>query len=243
MAYPVVEIFGPTMQGEGALAGRMTHFVRFGGCDFACLWCDSAPAVLAEEVRKAPRLNDSDIIAALDQLSGSPAWVTLTGGNPLLHKLGDLTRRLRLSGFKVAVETQGTRFADWLYDVDLVTVSPKGPSAGNVTPLASVAEFVPLHRSRAGSLAFKVVIFNDDDYEYAAQVHAAHPRVPFYLSVGTYMGGLQGDYGSGVPLDDAASIVGRWRQLIERVAADRRFGDVAAFAQLHTLVWGHERGH
>jgi 7-carboxy-7-deazaguanine synthase len=48
--YPVVEVFGPTIQGEGALAGLPTLFVRFGGCDYRCSWCDSLLAVLPEQV-------------------------------------------------------------------------------------------------------------------------------------------------------------------------------------------------
>ena len=50
-ALPVVEVFGPTIQGEGELAGVPTAFVRFGGCDYRCSWCDSLFAVLPEDVR------------------------------------------------------------------------------------------------------------------------------------------------------------------------------------------------
>ena len=54
--FPVVEVFGPTIQGEGELAGVPTAFVRFGGCDYRCTWCDSLHAVLPEDVREAPRM-------------------------------------------------------------------------------------------------------------------------------------------------------------------------------------------
>lgn len=50
--FPVVELFGPTIQGEGAVAGQFSHFVRFGGCPRRCSWCDSMHAVLPEEVQK-----------------------------------------------------------------------------------------------------------------------------------------------------------------------------------------------
>ena len=43
--HPVIEVFGPTIQGEGAEAGLPTHFVRFGGCDYRCSWCDTMYAV------------------------------------------------------------------------------------------------------------------------------------------------------------------------------------------------------
>ncbi len=48
---PIVEIFGPVIQGEGAMIGVQTHFVRTGGCDYRCSWFDTPYAVLPEEVR------------------------------------------------------------------------------------------------------------------------------------------------------------------------------------------------
>ena len=70
---PVVEVFGPTIQGEGELAGIPTAFVRFGGCDYRCSWCDSLFAVLPEDVRKAPRMTPAEVAAALEALAGDPS--------------------------------------------------------------------------------------------------------------------------------------------------------------------------
>jgi len=132
-AFPVVEVFGPTIQGEGELAGMPTAFVRFGGCDYRCSWCDSLHAVLPEHVRGAHRMTPAQIAAALEALPGRPDWVTLSGGNPALLELGDLVALLHAAGRRVAVETQGSVWRDWLGDVDLLTISPKPPSSGMAT--------------------------------------------------------------------------------------------------------------
>src|SRR5687767_3136340 len=139
---PVVEIFGPTLQGEGALAGVPTHFIRMGGCDYACSWCDSSHAVLPEEVRKAEKITVQEMLERIDRLPGAPMWLTISGGNPVLHELTDLVDKLHDRGYKVAVETQGTIFKPWLVNVDRLTVSPKPPSSGNVTTIELLARFL-----------------------------------------------------------------------------------------------------
>src|SRR3954454_11432523 len=106
--HPVIEIFGPTIQGEGAEAVLSTPFVLFGGCDYRCSWCDTMYAVDPAAVRAtAERLSDDAIVERLDKLGGAPPWVTLSGGNPALHQLGGLVSALHERGLLVAAETQG----------------------------------------------------------------------------------------------------------------------------------------
>src|SRR5436190_6703748 len=106
---PVIEIFGPTIQGEGAEAGLPTHFVRLGGCDFRCTWCDTMYAVDPAAVRaNSVRMSTEAIVEQIAALDGSPAWVTLSGGNPALHHVGPLVDSLHASGYLVATETQGS---------------------------------------------------------------------------------------------------------------------------------------
>src|SRR3954453_7764862 len=113
--FPVIEVFGPTIQGEGAEAGLPTHFVRFGGCDYRCSWCDTMYAVDPAVVRAtAERLSDDAIVERLDGLGGAPRWVTLSGGNPALHQLGALVGVLHERGSLVGAETQGSVWRDWL---------------------------------------------------------------------------------------------------------------------------------
>jgi len=240
-AHPVIECFGPTIQGEGALAGRPTHFVRFGGCDFTCSWCDSSHAVLPAEVRKAEKLTAHEIATRVAGLPGNPDWVTLSGGNPLLHPLNFLVMRLHGFGFKVAIETQGSRWGDWVQNVDLITISPKPPSSGMVN--RDLDKFIAhlggeLIRPKVN---LKVPIFSTEDLEFARRLHYKYFQFPFYLSVGTYMGGLYGDFDAG-RIDTQDDIVNRYRWLVDHIVGDPDFRDVAVFPQLHALLWGHERG-
>src|SRR3954470_4973626 len=83
--FPVVEVFGPTVQGEGPDAGIPAYFVRFGGCDWRCTWCDSMHAVDPAEVRAhAERLTATEIVDRLRALPPGPGLTVLSGGNPAL---------------------------------------------------------------------------------------------------------------------------------------------------------------
>lgn len=253
--FPVVEVFGPTIQGEGALAGSVSHFIRFGGCDYGCFWCDSAPAVRPELVREAGKLSAKQILACVELLRPAE-WVTISGGNPALHDLTDLVRGLKGRGFKVAVETQGSKWKLWLGDVDQLTISPKPPSSGMVVlgratldpDLESYIE--AWHLKYTQTVNFKVPIFDRVDFEWARDLHAAWmarvpgawPGIPFFLSVVTRMGGLRGDFAGGA-IDTTQDILDRYKQVIDWTLADPAMADVRVIPQLHALVWGHERGH
>ncbi len=78
----VSEIFGPTVQGEGAVIGKPTVFVRTGGCDYRCSWCDSKFAVLPEFRTTWRRMFPEDVLSEIKKLSSRPILVTLSGGNP-----------------------------------------------------------------------------------------------------------------------------------------------------------------
>ena len=239
-SYPVIEIFGPTIQGEGALAGKPTQFVRMGGCDYRCAWCDSGYAVLPKEVRaNAIRLTETEIAERLTQLKQGPQWVTISGGNPALHQLDLLVDLLHDLKFKVAVETQGTLWKDWLGKVDQLTISPKPPSSDmhGVQPLR---DFLA-GRYVQGDVCLKIPVFDDLDYEYAINIHQEFPGLPFYFSVVTRMGGLYGDFVGG-EIDTRDSLLDRYRWLAEKMAADPRAATTTAFPQLHALLWGHGRG-
>lgn len=231
--FPVVETFGPTIQGEGWTAGLPTYFVRLGGCDWRCEWCDSPHAVYPEAVREAPRLTEQQIVERLDPQWAS--WVTLSGGNPALHELGVLVSSLHREGFLVAVETQGSRWRSWLATVDHLTVSPKPPSSGWCTPAQArqVARFMD-EAYRVGSASLKIVVFDRVDLAWALECAATYALLPFYISVGTDSLGHE-------PL---AATAARYREICELVAAD---GTPAArrarvLPQLHVIAWGHARG-
>src|SRR4051794_13697195 len=132
--FPVIEIFGPTIQGEGAEAGLPTHFLRVGGCDYRCSWCDTMYAVEPATVRGTARhLTAAAIVGEIGALAGAPEWVTISGGNPALFELEGIVDDLHAAGYRVAVETQGSRWRNWLAKVDRLTISPKPPSSGMAT--------------------------------------------------------------------------------------------------------------
>ncbi|MDF2924077.1 MAG: 7-carboxy-7-deazaguanine synthase [Paenibacillaceae bacterium] len=141
---PVLEIFGPTVQGEGMAIGRKTMFVRTAGCDYRCIWCDSAftwDGTGKEEIRM---LLPEEIWEQLYSLGGDRFdHVTLSGGNPLLlRQLGNLVFLLREKGIRTAVETQASVWQDWVLDVDEVTLSPKPPSSGMATDAEALDNWI-----------------------------------------------------------------------------------------------------
>jgi 7-carboxy-7-deazaguanine synthase len=241
--YPVIEVFGPTIQGEGAMAGVFTHFVRFGGCDYRCQWCDSDHAVLPVKVREnAKRMTSQEIVDALGALPKGPEWITISGGNPALHDLSELVDMLQLDGYYVAVETQGTVWKDWLKEVEQLTISPKPPSSGMLGKLhPDFQEYLKYSALWQNDLCFKVPVLDERDYDWAIKKHQESPHVPFYFSIVTRMGGLYGDFDGGA-VDTTEQVLGRYRWLVERAARDVRAADIRAFPQLHVLLWGHARG-
>lgn len=191
---PVMELFGPTIQGEGVMTGTVTNFLRTGGCGLRCSWCDTLFAVLPAEIKKYRTMMTTDeILKAILELPPAP-YVTFTGGDPCLHKdLGSIIPALNVLGTRVAVETQGQMFPDWLETADVITFSPKGPSSGNVVDIHEEGLYDWLgHRSpkRSFQCCIKIVIFDVADYTYAMSVYNALPEVfydTFYLTAGTPM--------------------------------------------------------
>jgi 7-carboxy-7-deazaguanine synthase len=98
---PIVEIFGPVLQGEGRMIGAQTHFVRLGYCDLRCSWCDTLYAVLPEQVRElSTQMTPEQIAERLRELNPHTPWVTLSGGNPVMHDLSALVRLLHADGLQ-----------------------------------------------------------------------------------------------------------------------------------------------
>jgi len=226
-AWPIIEIFGPVIQGEGAMIGRQTHFIRTGGCDYRCVWCDTPYAVLPDEVRaNSVRMGTDEIVTRLSELSSATPWVTLSGGNPALHELGPLVAAMQRTGFQVAVETQGSLYRSWLEDCDLVTISPKPPSSAMTPDLAALARFVTLPGAN-----LKVVVFDELDFAFARLVHERFPSVPFYLQVGNDIGA-----------DTAEALLRKLDWLANRMMADPAMADAVVLPQLHVLLYGNRRG-
>ncbi|MEO8845704.1 MAG: 7-carboxy-7-deazaguanine synthase QueE, partial [Kofleriaceae bacterium] len=112
-------MFGPTLQGEGAHAGRPCVFLRFAACNLACDWCDTDFAA-----EGAVKLDADQIVARLIELDVHRArMVVVTGGEPTLQWDPPLADAVRAAGFRAHMESNGTRVP--AAPVDWLTVSPK----------------------------------------------------------------------------------------------------------------------
>jgi 7-carboxy-7-deazaguanine synthase len=233
---PVIEIFGPTIQGEGPDAGVPAYFVRFGGCDYRCTWCDSMHAVDPAKVRaNAERLTADQVAQRLGELPDGPGLVVLSGGNPALLDLGALVLALKQDGRRVAVETQGSRWRDWLADVDRLVISPKPPSSGmaGTEELGALEAFMS-KVTFASAPVLKIVVFDQTDLEWAVARHRDHPRFPLFLSAGT-------DVGRGEE-ETLGRLRERYRWLCETVARWPDLRDAHVQPQLHVIAWGTATG-
>src|SRR5262245_13981076 len=117
--YLVKEMFGPTLQGEGAHAGRPCIFLRFAACNLECPWCDTDFAP-----EGAVRHTADEIAARLVELDRNQSrMVVVTGGEPTLQWDAPLADALHAHGFRIHMESNGTRLLGG--PVDWLTVSPK----------------------------------------------------------------------------------------------------------------------
>lgn len=143
---PVMEAFY-TLQGEGFHAGRAAYFIRLGGCDVGCVWCDVKESWDAEI---HPKISISQIVADASQHNGRLA--VITGGEPLMYNLDELTAALKEAGFQTNIETSGAHpmsgYWDW------VCFSPK-----------KFKEAHPSIFEQANEL--KVIVYNKSDFKFA----------------------------------------------------------------------------
>jgi 7-carboxy-7-deazaguanine synthase len=148
---PVMEHFY-TLQGEGFHQGRAAYFIRLGGCDVGCVWCDVKDSWDAE---KHPRYEVGSLKSEVEK---TPAGiVVITGGEPLMHNLDELTKELQSIGLKTHIETSGAHplSGSW----DWICLSPKKFKA----PLP---EILPLANE------LKIVVFNKSDFDWAEKYAA-----------------------------------------------------------------------
>lgn len=158
---PVMEAFY-TLQGEGAHQGRAAYFIRLGGCDVGCVWCDVKDSW---DVTKHPIVRIDEIVAKAISYPGRLA--VITGGEPLMHQLDALTNALHMAGFETNIETSGSSplSGHW----DWICLSPKKFKA----PLDEV--IVKAHE-------LKVVVFNKHDFAWAEKYASlVNPSCKIYL--------------------------------------------------------------
>jgi 7-carboxy-7-deazaguanine synthase len=235
---PVLEIFGPTIQGEGMVIGQKTMFVRTAGCDYSCSWCDSAFTWDGSAKDDIRQMSADEIWAELKSL-GDFSFVTISGGNPaLLKNLDSVIDLLKENGVKVAIETQGSKWQDWFYKIDELTISPKPPSSKMETDFDKLDTIIRNLKEDHfnGNVSVKVVIFNEEDLEYAKLVHKRYPDIPFYLQVGN-------DDLTNFNNDELVQkLLLKYEWLVNQVVSDLDFNNARVLPQLHALIWGNKRG-
>ena len=151
---PVMEHFY-TLQGEGFHQGRAAYFIRLGGCDVGCVWCDVKESW---DANAHPKKTIDEIVnlvvenGAPPQQGNKAGLVVITGGEPLMHDLTNLTAALQQKGYETNIETSGAHPLSGTWD--WICLSPKKFKA----PLPQVVPF-------ANEL--KVVVFNQSDFKWA----------------------------------------------------------------------------
>lgn len=234
------EVFGPVIQGEGPMIGSPTIFVRSGGCDYRCIWCDTAHAVLPEYRHEWKAMETDQILENITALSG-PCLITLSGGNPAIQPFGELIKRGARFGYRFTCETQGSVVAEWFKLLDHLVLSPKPPSSGMETDWDVLAECVSVGnfgKPGVENTALKVVVFDEADYQYARKVAACFPDQPMFLQVGNPEPPAPDGTDPGF---NPLMALHRLRLLMERVCADR-WNTVRVLPQLHALAFGNARG-
>lgn len=147
-ALPLMEHFY-TIQGEGANAGQAAYFLRLGGCDVGCVWCDVKESW---PVDAHPKVEISEMVNLITATQAPN--VVITGGEPLMHNLDELTTTLKANNLKVWIETSGAYPLSGTFD--WICVSPKKFKF----PLDSVL-------AKADEL--KAVVYNKSDFNWAIQ--------------------------------------------------------------------------
>lgn len=237
-----------TIQGEGDVIGQKTMFVRTGGCNFKCSWCDSSHTW--DGSRKAVMMDPDEILSNLLHLGDRDNFshVTISGGNPALigKPMGNLVTLLHRYGIRVGLETQGSHWQEWMYNIDDLTLSPKPPSSGMTTDFVMLDKIVdniledrynnPVESGK--NLSIKIVVFGQEDLEYAKGVFKRYKdaTIKKFLQVGN----------TDVKKDDKQDLVDNmladllW--LFKKVISDPELNDVRPLPQLHSLIWGNKQG-
>lgn len=156
---PVMESFY-TLQGEGYHQGKAAYFIRLGGCDVGCVWCDVKDSW---DASKHPQFTIAEIVEKAKKetpVTQQSVIAVITGGEPLMHSLDELTAALKNAGFYTNIETSGSSplSGQW----DWICLSPKKFKA----PLKEVID---------AANELKIVVFNKSDFEWAESFAAQVP--------------------------------------------------------------------
>lgn len=234
---PVIEIFGPTIQGEGPQAGVKTLFLRVAGCDFNCIWCDSKFAwSLKNAVNYTPEELAETLLNKCKKTNTS--HLVITGGNPCLYDFSTVISILKSHNIIIDIETQGSILPEWLLKCDQIVISPKAPSSKMKDVYEDINHWLD-DNMVIPPTAIKIPIFNLVDFEFALRYNKLireyknKHSIKFYMSVGNDNVDEKGNI--------SERILTNYRSLIELVM-NSELDDVYILPQIHTLIWGNKQG-
>lgn len=229
---PVSEVFGPTLQGEGPHAGRPCYFIRTGGCNLSCTWCDTPYSTGTHGIplSAVPRITPEEVLQQIPD----GAMVVVTGGEPGIHYSNPtfqaLLQQLANNGCEVHIETNGMILPTPEVDAAVThfTVSPKlGVPMANKHHTPTLANWEEL--TADGRAILKAVWDTDDADQFCTntiklgEAHGFTRRTIWVMPEGATEEPLQQ----------------RWPTLAQ-AAAD---AGINATHRLHALAWGDAKGH
>lgn len=156
VSFPVMEAFY-TIQGEGFYQGKAAYFIRLGGCDVGCVWCDVKESWDASaHPHKTAGSIVADALAAVNHQAAN-VIVVITGGEPLMYDLHPLTQALHEAGFQINIETSGAYPLSG--NIDWICVSPKKFK-------------LPLPEVTVKANELKIIVYNKSDFAWAEKYAA-----------------------------------------------------------------------
>ena len=238
----ISEIFGPTIQGEGALIGTQTIFVRTGGCDYRCSWCDTGYAVLPKYEDDWQKMDAETVFAEIEKLSKQQAaWITLSGGNPAMQDLGPLIELGQAKGYQFSMETQGSIAKPWLALLDQLTLSPKPPSTGMSFKKRGLDRCLDACDSLE-NVSLKFVVADNKDLLWAKKIADQYSHLTCFIQPCNTSAKLEHNYNESdknneIPIDQQQQML--W--LIDEVQ-QIDWNNARVLPQLHTWLWGDKTG-
>lgn len=224
----VAEVFGPTVQGEGPSVGRRASFIRLGGCNLSCSWCDTPYTWDASRYQLRTELVRWPVEDILDRAEqDSPSLVVITGGEPMLHQqqpgwdylLGEL------ADVDVEIETNGTLTPTRTTELHAprYNVSPKLSHTGD-SERARIKPEILRCFTATGRAVFKFVCATPEHVDEAAELvrQLGIPAGTVWIS----------------PEGTTPRAVLRHQAAIAEATIEHGYN---LGTRLHTLVWGDER--
>lgn len=253
---PVMEMFGPTIQGEGARAGNISFFIRFGGCNFTCAGfgvkytcpktgeektgCDSYYAVDQKFKKEWDLLSYSEMVEQMDKLindsnlAGIKPDIVITGGEPTMYWKHDEFQNFLIyyisRGHKITIETNSSLDIDFTksYQKDIVfSMSTKLSNSGEPEHRRINIENISNILENAPDSYFKFVINGEHKDEVTAEIEQILKEVPWYANV--YL----------MPMGETSEVINRNSVKCAELAIEKgwKYSD-----RLHIRIWEDKPG-